>query len=204
MRPKSSFTSDLEKEQRLAVLLDAYYLKNLKQYTFKRVSDKKSQLAGIDLIFTHKDTGHDYYIDEKAQLDYVNEDLPTFAFELCYQKNNTTKEGWFYDANKKTDFYALVTGIYSDEPKRYTSCKITLVNRKKLISFLQKKRIDKNTLDNYVQNHRLDQGKVEVKELNPKSEGYLYNSSIKKAEKPVNLILKLDFLIANTIAKRLA
>lgn len=91
---------------------------------------------------------------------------------------------------KKTDFYALITGIFSDEPDTYTSCKITWVNRKKLVYFLKTRNIVSNTLEAYTKR----QGKIEIEELDHRSEGYLYFSSKTKAEKPLNLILKLDFL----------
>lgn len=200
---KSTFKSDLQKEQKLSVLLDGYYAKTINHYTIERVSDIKNQLAGIDLIFTHKTTQTRYYIDEKAQLDYINEDLPTFAFELRYLKSGKPKDGWVYDTSKKTDFYALVTGIYSDEPEHYTSCKITLVNRKKLLSFLNIRNIDSVVLNTLIENEEGTHGKVVLPQLKSKSEGYLYFSSRNKAEKPINLILKLDFLIANGLAKRL-
>ncbi|SNR60919.1 hypothetical protein SAMN04488009_2801 [Maribacter sedimenticola] len=200
---KSTFTSDLNKERKLSVLLDVYYTKYLTQYNTKRIVDYKQQLAGIDVIFTHKKTKAVYYIDEKAQLDYVNDDLPTFAFELSYFKNNYHKEGWLFDTRKKTDFYALVTAIYEDEPSIYTTCKITLVNRKKLCSFLEARKITKTSLASYFKNSNVTQGKLIINELDHRTEGYLYFSTNTKVEKPINLILRLDFLIENGLAKRL-
>jgi hypothetical protein len=200
---KSNFKTDLQKEQKLTVLLDTYYRKHLKHYHFKRISDLKQQLQGIDLIFTHKSPKKEFLIDEKAQLDYINRDLPTFAFELSYQKNGAIKQGWLFDTHKKTDFYALVKAICSDDPNTYTSCKITLVNRKKLISFLENREITENSLKYFVKNAAEKQGKVILKGLDPKAEGYLYFSSQNKVEKPINIILKLEFLIKNGLAKRL-
>ncbi|WP_405384832.1 hypothetical protein [Maribacter sp. LLG6340-A2] len=201
---KSTFTSDLNKERKLSILLDAYYKKYLTKYSTKRIVDMKKQLAGIDIVFTHKQSKAVYYIDEKAQLDYINDDLPTFAFELTYFKRDLYKEGWLFDDRKKTDFYALVTAIYEDEPSRYTTCKITMVNRQKLCSFLKEKKITKSTLATYYHNAGTKQGKLRIRELDHRTEGYLYFSTIKKVEKPVNLILRLDYLIENGLAKRLA
>ncbi len=183
--------------------MDAYYRDHLLFYTTKRVIDLKNQMAGVDVIFVHKNTETNFYIDEKAQLDYVNEDLPTFAFEIGYYKNKAYKEGWLYDSRKKTDFYALATAIYEDEPGTYTSCKITLVNRKKLHSCLSNHKITKTLLNEYRFSNKSHQGKLVLKELCQKSEGYLYFSNSNKMEKPVNLILKLHFLEKNGIAKRL-
>lgn len=203
MSLKSSFKSDLQKEKFLGVLLDSYYNKYLKNYNFKRVNDLKSQLKGIDLIFTSKENGQRFFVDEKAQLDYINEDLPTFAFELSYFKNEQPKKGWLFDADKVTDFYALITGIYADEPQQFTSCKITFVNRAKLIRFLNDLGLTETFLLKTMQTTSDFHGKKKIQGLNQKNEGYLFFSRFNKAEKPVNLILKLDFLIANGIAKRL-
>ncbi len=202
MALKSTFNADLKKEQQLALLLDGYYSKHLKQYDFERVYDKKRQFEGVDLILTHKETGVRHSIDEKAQLDYINEDLPTFAFELSYKKAGGLKKGWFYDPSKKTEFYALITGIYSDAPNTYTSCKITLVNRNKLLAYLQNKGITEIRLKKTIETHGTQHGKLKLKMLNHRTEGYLYMSSDNKAEQPVNLVLRLDFLLEKGLAKR--
>jgi len=200
---KSTFKSDLEKEQHLSILLDGYYKKHLKAYDFERISDFKEQITGVDLIFTNKTSGKRFYIDEKAQLDYINEELPTFAFELQYHKNSKSKKGWLFDAGKKTHFYSLITAIYSDEPKKFTSCKITFVNRERLVAFLESRNIDEKELEICIAEHSKKQGKLTIDQLNDRKEGYLYFSSNNKVEKPVNLILKLHFLEQNGVAKRL-
>lgn len=204
MALKSTFTNDLKKEQQLTVLLDAYYHKNLKHYSFERIKDRKQQFEGIDLIFTHKETGLHYLVDEKAQLDYLNEDLPTFAFELSYKKAGLLKKGWLFDSTKKTEFYSLVTGIYTDVPNTFTSCKITLVNRAKLIAYLNSSRITEVHLKSIVNNHETRHGKLKLSKLDHRKEGYIYISSKNKAEQPINLVLRLSFLLQNGLAKRLA
>jgi len=199
---KSTFESDLQKEQSLAFLLDAYYQKHLKAHDFERVSDIKQQIKGIDLVFTNKISGERYYIDEKAQLDYINETLPTFAFELAYSKNGESKEGWLYDSDKKTHFYALITAIFADEPNKFTSCKITFVNREKLTRFLASRNISKKSMASEIKKHPQKHSKLKIDQLDSAKEGYLYFSSKNKAEKPINLVLKLDFLIKNQVARQ--
>lgn len=200
---QSNFASDQKKEQKLAVLLDASYQKHLKHYNFERIHDMKRQMLGIDIILKHKTNGKTFFVDEKAQLDYMNEELPTFAFELSYEKKGVLKKGWLFDTDKETQFYALVTAIYSDAPNIFTSCKITLVNRKKLLDFLKTKNINLNILKAAISKSVSENGKIKITQLNHRTEGYLFLSRINKAEKPTNLILKLDFLIENKIAKRL-
>ncbi|MFD2100159.1 hypothetical protein [Flagellimonas iocasae] len=200
---KSKFKADLSKEHRLTPLLDVYYQKHLKQYTFERVVDLEQQLLGVDVILTDKKTGATYFVDEKAQLDYVNENLPTFAFELFYEKAKIKKGGWLFDASKKTDFYALVTSIFSDEEDRFTSCNITFVNREKLIQHLSVLNLTSERFQEIVLQHSGHHGKLGLKKLHPLHEGYLFFSTQNKAEKPINLILKLDYLMAIGVARRL-
>ncbi|RKR14824.1 hypothetical protein CLV91_0904 [Maribacter vaceletii] len=203
MGVQSNFKKDLQKEKELAVYLDSLYKTHLKKYTTQRVLNYKKQLQGIDVLFTHNETQETYKIDEKAQLDYIGEDLPTFAFEINYIKNDSLKKGWLFDTSKTTQFYALITAIYKDEPNKFTSCKITLVNRKKLIALLKSKKITQDVLCNYLENEHKTYGKIIIKELHNYREGYLYFSSKNKAESPLNLILKLDYLIQKGVAKRL-
>lgn len=200
---KSTFISDLKKEKQLSRLLDVYYREHLIYYDTERVSDVNNQMEGVDVIFTHTQRKDIFYVDEKAQLDYVNEDLPTFAFELGYHKNGIYKDGWLFDTHKKTDFYALATAIYEDEPGVFTSCKITLVNRKKLLSYLRLQNITKQVLEDYRTANQALHGKVMLDELCQRNEGYLYFSKNNKMEKPFNLVLKLNFLVEHGIAKRL-
>ena len=130
---QGTFHEDLRKEKRLASFLDEQYHKHLKNYRFAREKTLSKQHRGIDVVFTHRITHKSFLIDEKAQLDYLNEDLPTFAFELSYLKNRERKKGWLFDTYKKTQFYALITAIYTDVPNCFTSCKVTLVNRNLLL-----------------------------------------------------------------------
>lgn len=200
---KSKFKADLKKEQKLTPLLDSYYQEHLKHYSFERISQLKKQLQGIDVILKDKRSSKQFYVDEKAQLDYINESLPTFAFELFYQKNGVQKQGWLFDASKKTHFYALATSIYSDEEDVFTSCNITMVNRAKLISYLHGLGLNQGQLERVVSKNNDRHGKLVLDEFNPKTEGYLFFSRKNKAEKPINLILKLDHLIKIGVAKRL-
>ncbi|TMU55099.1 hypothetical protein [Flagellimonas algicola] len=200
---KSNFEDDLAKERLLSQFLDIQYQKHLRRYFFKRISDTEAQLQGIDLVFTHKQTGLLYHIDEKAQLDYPNENLPTFAFELCYEKDGEPKTGWFLDATKKTDFYSLITGIYADEKDKFTACNITFVNREKLLDFLASWKLTKEKMEQLALSQPDYHGKMELNMLNPQTEGYLFFSRKNKVEEPVNLILKLEFLIRIGVGKRL-
>lgn len=182
--------------------MDSYYQKHLKKYGFERITDRKQQLQGIDLILKDRRSETQYFVDEKAQLDYVNESLPTFAFELFYEKDGTKKQGWLFDTSKKTQFYALVTSIFSDDEGVFTSCNITFVNREKLILHLSTLGLTRASLEKLVHDHHELHGKLLLEKLCPKEEGCLYFSTQNKAEKPVNLILRLAYLEKIGVAKR--
>ena len=198
---KSNFPKDLAKEQKLSKLLDNLYEVHLKNYYAKRVSAIAEQLQGVDVLFQHKYSNKTYRIDEKAQLDYPGRDLPTFAFELCYYKKDTMKPGWLFDAQKKTDFYALTTNITLKNDS-YVSCSIRFVNRKKLVKWLEHLGLSEVFLKDKALAHPNFTGKIELKQLDINTEGYLYFSGKRKAEKPVNLVLYLDILEHLRIAKR--
>ncbi len=203
MPKKSTFKSDLQKETALYPLVNRHYENNLKCYTFERVKNRNADFRGIDLYLKHKISGARYLVDEKAQVDYINEDLPTFAFELFYHKNEEKKLGWLLNPDKHTEFYSLITAIYSDAPNTYTSCKITFVNRSKLLHYLRSKSLQNATWENIYKTTLNEHGKIIIPQLQEDKEGYLFKSSKNKAEKPLNLILRLEFLVSKGIAKRL-
>lgn len=198
---KSNFKTDLAKEKSLTPLLDFYYREHLKFYDFERVHSLEQQLQGMDLILTHKKTGETFFVDEKAQLDYLNKNLPTFAFELFYTKSEILKQGWLFDAQKKTQMYALITNIQKED-ETFTACQITFVNRQKLLSHLVEKGLDEGFLKKRVLEHLGFHGKMELHGLDLRKEGHVHFSSKNKAEQPINLVFQLAFLKGIGVAKR--
>ena len=201
----SFFKRDLKKEQLLGIYLDELY--NKIGLSLTRVTDLNSQLKGIDLVYTHH--GNDVFIDEKAQLDYLNNDLPTFTFELSYLKNDVKKIGWFLDDTKSTTHYFLITGIYANSKsnlsKGIKKCKITSVNRKKLNEYLASIGLSNKKLITYDKDIRASntkKNKTYITELDNRNQGCLYYSP-QLSEKPINLQLRLEFLIQKNIAKRI-
>ncbi len=204
----SRFKSDLLQEQILAQYLNSIYRK--KGFDFRRSTTKAEQHLGIDLIIEHD--GIDFNIDEKAQLHYLNKDLPTFTFELSYlNSKNAISTGWLMDTCKKTHYYFLVTAIFTSQPidklcrfEDISSVKIMSVSRLKLLHFLENIGLAANTLEDYdstFRNHG-SFGKNIIEELNPRSEGLIYFTE-HLAEHPMNLQLRLDFLIRSRVAKRI-
>jgi len=201
---KSNFSFDLSQEQRLANFLDKYYLTIplfQEKYTIERISNRDKQFQGIDLIITNKETNAQYFIDEKAQLNYINKKLPTFAFELTYLKNGERREGWLFDKKKKTDKYFVITCI-KEEKKEFKSCRVVSVDRKKLIELIHEKISDKE-IDYYLEEIRLKNksGKIKIDQFNDKECFFYYSDKLN--EKPINIVFYLKYLIDKGIGKEI-
>lgn len=200
----SHFERDLNKEKLLGNFLDSVYKKL--DLEFERVTDIDLQHSGVDLKYPKRDY---IYIDEKAQLDYLNKSLPTFTFELSYLKNEEQKLGWLLDSSKLTTHYFLITGIYvedeKDLKKGFKNCTITSVNRKKLLNYLELKGLSKHRLLQYdtdLRGFKEKNAKTEIEELKAKTEGLIYFSS-HLSEQPINLQLRLKNLIKKGVAKQI-
>ena len=200
------FESDLSQEKILYKYLDQLYKK--KNLDFERIFDLDRQHQGIDIIV--KFSSIEYSIDEKAQLHYLNSNLPTFTFELSYLKDNKLKNGWLLDDNKLTEYYFLITGIFLKNNKSLLKnvedidkLKVTSVNRKKLIEHLATIGLKKEVLLDYDSKIREQNtfGKNIITELDSKKEGLIYFTEHLN-EKPINIQLRLQYLIKNKIAKK--
>ena len=203
----SHFEKDLSQENLLGSYLNPIYHTLFENFSIHRKNDWEHQQKGIDLLLQKNESV--YHIDEKAQIDYLETDLPTFAFEISYTKDRKQKMGWLFDKTKSTNYYFLITGIccqqYNILESGLKKCKITTVHREKLIKLLAQKGLNFEKIAQIEQSIRTknQSGKFEICELNPKTEGYFYYSKNNKAEQPVNLILKLDFLLQSQVGKRI-
>jgi hypothetical protein len=205
----SNFNTDLSNEGLLANHLNGIYkqLFHSPDLSIERVNNLDLQHQGVDLILTKGNIK--YNVDEKAQLDYLNTSLPTFAFEISYLKNNIWHKGWLFDKSKTTDIYFLITSIYTKWGRNLVDglmkIKITGVYRKELIKLLEGRGITESYLFEVEKDIRQKNihGKIDIKGLNPQTEGVLYFSKNNKNEQPINLVLKLKFLIGEKTGKLL-
>ena len=91
-------------------------------------------------------------IDEKAQLYYINQDLPTFAFELQFLKGKQRCTGWFLNENLVTDYYLLIwphakTAKVSEIKKDdFTVLDALMISRHKIHSFLSRNGLNQDEL----------------------------------------------------------
>lgn len=206
---ESNYSEDLSKEGLLSKHLDSIYSEVFKssKYSIIRNHDVGEQHRGVDLILS--DGSNKFYVDEKAQLDYLNNSLPTFAFEISYLKHNIWHMGWLLDRNKITNIYFLITSIYTKHDDNLKSglkrVKITGVYREKLIELLLSKGLTESKLYEIEKQIRTtgDHGRVTVEGLNPSNEGFMYFSKTNKSEQPINLVLRLNFLTNSLTGKNL-
>lgn len=200
----SNFKNDLENENRLSKFLDENYYNNKQvfpdRFIFKRCTDINKQHLGIDLEIEDTKNHEITYIDEKAQLAYINKNLPTFAFEISYIKDYEYRKGWLFDTKKLTHKYFLLTSI-KEINNRFVGVRLISVDRNKLISLLEDKALNEKVLadyDNYFRKNN-KYGKNEIKELS-KSEGFIFYTNT-LSEKPLNIVLYLKYLIQEGIGK---
>ena len=205
----SSFKKDLRNEQLLGSYLDEIYCEifDPQDIDITRITDYDKQNSGIDLSIHHIQSSKTFNVDEKAQLDYINIDLPTFAFEISYLKQGEYRQGWLFDKSKVTHYYFLVTAIHTkkdqDISKGIESVKIHSVNRFKLIQLLEEKGLSQRIIEGYEKEIRNGSqfGAIEIEELNNKKEGVFYYSKNNKTESPINIVLKLSYLVKSGVGK---
>ena len=78
-------------------LFDVYFDKS------ERITDKKRQLSGVDIICRHGDIPGELLIDEKAATSWANREIGTFAFELSFLLGEIEIEGWFLERDRKSE-----------------------------------------------------------------------------------------------------
>lgn len=194
MSRPSFFNQDFQREQLLNVYLDKLYLQL--GMSFNRVIDLDMQNKGVDIVVTKK--GKDLFVDEKAQLDYINNPLKTFAFEIGYFKGDEHKQGWLFDDRKLTTHYMLITHIAIKEEGVFTSpddistLKLLWINRSALINSLASQGIDQAYCEQMEKGSR--QQKLSGKILIDRPDHYFYLSD-QKAEAPFNLVIRRDELL---------
>lgn len=189
----NSFQADLLKESILAEFLDDKYKSQLNWSTV-RVADKLIQKLGVDFLLCLD--GIDIRVDEKAQLSYLNEQLPTFALEIDYLINGNEKEGWLFDSSKYTDFYAFVFCICVNNKEKVlksvediVSCEVVFVNRLKLINELSKLGLTAAIC----KQNSLDLRAGNLVKL-PCGSKFNFHISRQLSEQPVNLVVTKTFL----------
>ena len=107
MTNKSNFENDFKVGNEVTNFFEKFFYTRDEVKDFYRYKLKDEQFMGMDVRFSFGEL-KDIVVDEKAQLYYVNKDLPTFAFEVEYMLNGELKHGWLIDKGKMTKYYLLI------------------------------------------------------------------------------------------------
>lgn len=201
----SNREDDHSAEAQLNIFLDKYlYARFPTGNSFsaiRRTQDKSEQLSGVDVEFTGTD-GRVYFVDEKAQLHYLNQNLPTFAFELLsYQKGYDTV-GWLCNEKLKTDFYMLIWPFATQDSykgithNQFTRVDCLLIQKQKLLKMLDAKglTVERMMEDAYEIRRNGKTGKITI----PGIRGIYYyaSQSYKYKEAPINIVISKQLLKA--------
>ena len=209
-RPKpTAFSSsrkreDLAAEHQLAIFMDKYLYANFPTKSLfsqiKRIHDKEEQLLGVDVEFTGTD-GHVYCVDEKAQLYYLNQNLPTFAFELLFDRGPHETIGWLCNQSLRTDFYMLIwpfaeqdscNGITWD---KFTRLDCLLIQKRKLLNMFAQNGLTVEQMQKDARNIRANGqiGKIPIHGLT----GIYYYASdpARYREAPINIVVSKTILL---------
>lgn len=195
---------DLSAEAQLAYFMDQYLYANFptgKAFsTIRRVHDKEEQLSGVDVEFVGVDS-RVYYVDEKAQLYYLNRNLPTFAFELLFKRGCNDTTGWLCNPKLKTDFYMLIWPFATQNtPKgiswtQFTKADCLLIQKQRLLKMLAHKGLTVERLQADARDIRASGrvGKIPI----PGLAGIYYyaSDSSKYSEAPINVVISKSLLM---------
>lgn len=212
----SKFILDSKNEGIIALWLDKYFYSRVRydeklkfRFSSRRADDfnkdeSKIQRSGIDIVYKNQ-LDDLYFVDEKAQLDYLNNNLRTFAFEIKFRKKNSNfTSGWFVREDLETTHYLLVYPNSShvsnaDELTDFeeiSQVELLLLNKETLWSRLYQLNIFRKNIEIEADEMIID-GKNNKKEIASSStrNAYLYRTSYhKKKEEPVNIVIRREIL----------
>ncbi|NLZ51651.1 MAG: hypothetical protein GX892_00520 [Thermoanaerobacteraceae bacterium] len=195
---------DMGAEHELSLFLDEYFynrlLQNNKIVSFERIKDKSLQIQGIDVIITTKKSTVN--IDEKAQLYYINQGLPTFAFEVNFlNKNGALSPGWLYNKNLLTDYFVLIwltathNNLQEIKAEDFINAECMMIKKTEIINYLSgvgytEKLIEKIAMDLRSQEQY---GKYIIPD---QTDFYFYFSPPDNySEQPINIVIRKNLLI---------
>jgi hypothetical protein len=205
-------------ERAVGEYLDSHLYCNSPFDSFERITDDRLQRNGVDVIVSSAllniSGGR---IDEKCTAHYVNQDIPTFAFEIGSFQDDIWREGWLYNEDSLTDYYLLLwpKAELKDSEKdkkapRFNCDEITsityyLVSRNAIIQYLEEHEMNKARVlraEKYFRDNNIVNGSDEHKKLKEKTKkkGRFYfvltdskdNNGL--AERPFNVLLYRDVL----------
>lgn len=187
---------DMRAEAELALFLDKFFYSRLISSgdltSAQRITDCEMQRKGVDVIASKNST--QTFIDEKAQLYYINKGLPTFAFELGFLIDGSETLGWFLNDELFTDRYFLLwpnattsflRNLTSDD---FTFVSGLMIKKSRIRNYLEKIGLNKEHLINQL--CQLRAGGIPGKHPSGYSGIYYYVSDPNQyTESPINLVI---------------
>jgi len=205
---------DMRAEQRLGEFMDDYFYSKLTakdggDISFKRMSDRDSQLQGIDVCI--ETAGRKMIIDEKASVYYSNAMIPTFAFELdsIQRGHKEPVEGWFINDSLATEYYMLIwpnvkcsqvdgkwirRDIGDIRKEDFTIVEAMLIEKSDIRITLEHAGYSRNHLIEYAKRFRAMNEPVVTKKEEQVIENVKIMYSSQLAEKPINLVIRKELL----------
>jgi len=194
---------DHSAEKELALFMDKFLYERFPTgsafSSIRRVQDEQEQKSGVDVEFIGTDY-RGYCVDEKAQLHYLNQNLPTFAFELLSYQNGYDTVGWLCNSKLKTDFFMLIwpsattddyEGITWDQ---FTKADCLLIQKSKILKMLASKGLTVERMLSAARDIRSSgrKGKIPI----PGIKGIYYFASYPREyqEAPINIIISKPIL----------
>lgn len=213
MIKKSTFKKDLLIEKEISEWLHKHYYSTDIFEKVKGINQTDLQHKGVDTVQTSfaifKDR-LDHAVDEKCAVRYVKRDsnekkLPTFAFELNYEKEGRLLDGWLFGDKYSATEYYQVMWVWADVSKigkwNYNWEEINRNNITKIEGYV----IKKSVLQNYLNDLDLTKEKLFSMRndlLKSKEKYYLDDQktriqiSFQLPEKPMNVIIDAEKLKA--------
>lgn len=207
MKLTSTRTLDNKSERIVSSFLANHYYSVLKANGsiagFETITDPALQRRGVDFIVTNTD-GTKTNVDLKAAVAYINEHLPTQAFELSSLFGGKVVQGWLFNNRLETDRYLIATNItgrpigdkvkygYVDAMQHtdLRSIDVFEVPRQRLICYLDSLGLTRDVLEGYSRTMR--EHNILDKDL---TDGIKIKFSPHLAERPVNLVIRKSILL---------
>lgn len=212
---------DMRAEQHLGEFMDTNFYSRLKDrngnsLNYTRMSDKESQMNGVDVCIELE--GRRILIDEKATMYYSNAMIPTFAFELdsVQEGHSEPVQGWFVNDKLQTEYYMLIwpnvkciqrgnqwirIDIKNLEKDDFTIIEAMLVRKTDIRSALEEKGYDRKYLLEYARRIRSLYSNDDARKEEKLTDDVKISFSGQLAEKPINLVIRKEFL--KNLAKRI-
>jgi hypothetical protein len=194
---KTNRREDTRLEGIVNEFLDCYFFKDFDEV--KWVSDKETQLKGIDIFLTDEEHNLDVAkVDIKSAVKYSNRYLGTFSLELSFLGwHGEERTGWFVNNNLETEYYLF---LYPRSEKYYTEMvskddidyiDYYLVKKEDIMKFLISRGYDKERLLDVVKDMRDEciKGGWDKLTRESGSENFHFTLSGRLAEQPVNIVM---------------